>query len=160
MPDLRFGVSDPSEMPDPSFAEAITAERDGAYINGKPTTTMAFLAWENVSGFGPDAVMLADESALYEPRDDNEQAAADGKLELVGKRALSDMGNDLGAVSDVVFDPATGALETVVLAGCDGLNIRLHVPGITPQEIRDQLAALGEVVPRVSALLKERLAQR
>jgi sporulation protein YlmC with PRC-barrel domain len=74
------------------------------------------VAWENVSGFGPDAVMLADESALYEPRDDNEQAAADGKLELVGKRALSDMGNDLGAVSDVVFDPATGALETVVLA--------------------------------------------
>jgi alkanesulfonate monooxygenase SsuD/methylene tetrahydromethanopterin reductase-like flavin-dependent oxidoreductase (luciferase family) len=51
-------------------------------------------------------------------------------------------------------------VETVLLAGCDGLNIRLHVPGITPEEIRDQLAALGEVVPRVSALLKERLAQR
>jgi uncharacterized protein YrrD len=74
------------------------------------------VAWENVSGFGPDAVMLADESALYEPRDDHEQAAADGKLDLVGKRALSDMGNDLGAVSDVVFDAATGALESVVLA--------------------------------------------
>ena len=44
-------------------------------------------------------------------------------------------------------------VETVVLAGCDGLNIRLHVPGITPEEIRDQLAALGEVVPKVSALL-------
>jgi sporulation protein YlmC with PRC-barrel domain len=73
------------------------------------------VAWENVSGFGPDAVMLADESALYEPRDDDERAAADGKLDLVGKRALSDMGNDLGTVSDVVFDPATGVLETVVL---------------------------------------------
>jgi uncharacterized protein YrrD len=73
------------------------------------------VAWENVSGFGPDAVMLADESALYEPRDDDERAAADGKLDLVGKRALSDMGNDLGTVTDVVFDPATGILETVVL---------------------------------------------
>jgi sporulation protein YlmC with PRC-barrel domain len=72
--------------------------------------------WEHVGGFGPDAVMVSDESALYEPRDDHEQAAADGKLELVGKRALSDMGSDLGEVSDVVFDPATGALETVVLA--------------------------------------------
>ncbi len=51
-------------------------------------------------------------------------------------------------------------VETVVLAGCDGLNIRLHVPGITPEQIRDQLAALGEVVPRVSALLGKRLAQR
>lgn len=74
------------------------------------------VAWENVSGFGPDAVMLADESALYEPRDDDERAAADGKLDLVGKRALSDMGNDLGTVGDVVFDPATGTLETVVFA--------------------------------------------
>ena len=73
------------------------------------------VAWENVSGFGPDALMLAEESALYAPRDDGERAAADGKLDLVGKRALSDMGNDLGTVSDVAFDPATGALETVVL---------------------------------------------
>ena len=73
------------------------------------------VAWEHVSGFGPDAVMITDESALYEPRDEHERAAADGKLELVGKRALSDMGNDLGSISDVVFDPATGALETVVL---------------------------------------------
>src|SRR5450755_567260 len=73
------------------------------------------VAWEHVSGFGPDAVMVTDESALYEPRDEHERAAADGKLELVGKRALSDMGNDLGSISDVVFDPATGALETVVL---------------------------------------------
>ncbi|HEX4428284.1 MAG TPA: LLM class flavin-dependent oxidoreductase [Frankiaceae bacterium] len=59
-------------------------------------------------------------------------------------------------------DPAELAemlVETVVAAGCDGLNIRLHVPGIAPEEIRDQLAALGEVVPRVSTLLAERLAQ-
>lgn len=72
-------------------------------------------AWGDVSGFGPDAVMLVDESALYEPRDDSERAAADGKLDLVGRRALSDMGNDLGTVSDVVFDPVSGAVESVVL---------------------------------------------
>jgi sporulation protein YlmC with PRC-barrel domain len=73
------------------------------------------VAWEHVSGFGPDAVMIADESALRAPRDDGERAAADGKVDLVGKRALSDMGNDLGPVSDVVFDPETGALEALVL---------------------------------------------
>ena len=71
--------------------------------------------WEQVSGFGPDAVMVADESALHPPRDDRERAAADGKLELVGKRALSDMGNDLGTVSDIVFDPVTGTVEGLVL---------------------------------------------
>jgi uncharacterized protein YrrD len=73
------------------------------------------VAWEQVSGFGPDAVMVADESALHRPRDDRERAAADGKLELVGKRALSDMGNDLGTVSDVLFDPVTGVIEALVL---------------------------------------------
>jgi len=71
--------------------------------------------WDQVSGFGPDAVMVADESALHPPSGDREHAAASGKLELVGKRTLSDMGNDLGAVTDVAFDPDTGALETLVL---------------------------------------------
>jgi sporulation protein YlmC with PRC-barrel domain len=73
------------------------------------------VAWEHVSGFGPDAVIVADESALQPPRDDRERAAAGGKLELLGKRALSDMGNDLGTISDVLFDPTTGVIETLVL---------------------------------------------
>jgi sporulation protein YlmC with PRC-barrel domain len=73
------------------------------------------IAWGQVSGFGPDAIMIADETALQEPRDDGEQAAADGKLELVGKRALSDIGNDLGTVSDVVFDPDTGAIQSILV---------------------------------------------
>ena len=71
--------------------------------------------WDQVSGFGPDAVLVADDSAVHRPRDDHESAAADGKLELVGKRVLSDMGDDLGEVSDVVFDPTSGAIETLVI---------------------------------------------
>lgn len=85
-----------------------------ALVVGKGRKAL-LVAWEQVNGFGPDAVMVADESALYPPRDDRERAAADGKLELVGKRALSDMGNDLGTVSDVVFDPLTGVIEILVL---------------------------------------------
>jgi uncharacterized protein YrrD len=73
------------------------------------------IAWEHVSGFGPDAIMIADDTALQEPRDDGEQAAADGKLELIGKRALSDSGNDLGNVTDVVFDPDTGAIQSILV---------------------------------------------
>jgi sporulation protein YlmC with PRC-barrel domain len=71
--------------------------------------------WEQVSGFGPDAVMVADESALHAPRDDHESAAAAGKLELLGKRVLSDRGEELGEASDVVFDPASGVVETLVV---------------------------------------------
>ena len=54
-------------------------------------------------------------------------------------------------------DPAELAglvAETVEATGCDALNIRLHVPGITPEEIRDQLAALGAVVPEIRRLLQ------
>jgi sporulation protein YlmC with PRC-barrel domain len=73
------------------------------------------IEWEQVNGFGPDAVIVADESALHEPRDDREQSAADGELELVGKRALSDVGNNLGTVTDVVFDQDTGAIESILV---------------------------------------------
>ena len=67
--------------------------------------------WEQLSSFGPDAVMVADEVSLRPPGDDRERAGADGKLELVGKRALSERGNDLGTIDDVTFDAGTGVLE-------------------------------------------------
>ena len=69
--------------------------------------------WAHLSGFGPDAVMVGDEAALRPPADDRERAAADGKLELVGKRVLTEKGNELGTVDDVTFDPDTGALATL-----------------------------------------------
>jgi uncharacterized protein YrrD len=90
----------------------------GALVVGKGRRAL-LVDWEHVSGFGPDAVMLTDESALYAPRDDHERAAADGRLDLVGKCALSDMGDDLGTITDIAFDPVTGALETVVIGDRD-----------------------------------------
>ena len=67
--------------------------------------------WEQLSSFGPDAIMVADEGSLRPPGDDRERAGADGKLEMVGKRALTERGNDLGTIDDVTFDAETGALE-------------------------------------------------
>jgi sporulation protein YlmC with PRC-barrel domain len=71
--------------------------------------------WAQLSGFGPDAVMVVDESALRPPADDRERAAAEGQLELVGKRALSERGNELGELDDVTFDADTGALEELLI---------------------------------------------
>jgi sporulation protein YlmC with PRC-barrel domain len=71
--------------------------------------------WEALTGFGPDAVIVIDEGAIREPSDDRENAALAGKLELVGRRALSERGNELGKIDDVVFDPATGKLEFLVV---------------------------------------------
>ncbi len=71
--------------------------------------------WPQLSGFGPDAIMVVDEGALRPPADDRERAAAEGKLDLVGKRALSERGNELGEIDDVIFDADTGALEDLVI---------------------------------------------
>ena len=71
--------------------------------------------WAQLSGFGPDAVMVVDEGALRPPADDRERAAAEGKLDLVGKRALSERGNELGELDDVTFDADTGALEELLI---------------------------------------------
>ena len=71
--------------------------------------------WAHIGGFGPDAVMVSDDNALRAPADDRERAAADGKLELVGKRTLTERGNELGQLDDVTFDAGTGALEDLVI---------------------------------------------
>lgn len=73
--------------------------------------------WPQLSGFGPDAVMVGDDDALRPPGDDRERAAADGKLDLVGRRTLTELGNELGVLEDITFDPATGAVETLVVGG-------------------------------------------
>ncbi len=71
--------------------------------------------WERLSGFGPDAVVVDGEDALRSPAGDVERAAAGGDLDLLGKLALSERGNAAGRIDDVIFDPATGELETVVV---------------------------------------------
>lgn len=71
--------------------------------------------WAQLSGFGPDAVMVADEDTLRPPNDDRERDGVDGKLDLLGKRALSERGNELGKIDDVSFDADTGALEDLVI---------------------------------------------
>jgi uncharacterized protein YrrD len=71
--------------------------------------------WAHLSGFGPDAVMVGDEGSLRAPADDRERAAADGELEAVGKRTLTETGNELGELDDVTFDSDTGAIETLLI---------------------------------------------
>lgn len=73
--------------------------------------------WEDFTGFGPDAAILADEAALHAPESERDVAAADGQRELVGKRALSETGNAIGTVDDVTFDPESGQVEALVISG-------------------------------------------
>ena len=84
--------------------------RIGAIVVGRGKHAR-LVEWGQLSSFGPDAVMVADEASLRPPGDDRERAGADGKLEMVGKRALTERGNDLGTIDDVTFDAGSGVLE-------------------------------------------------
>ena len=65
--------------------------------------------WSQVTGFGPDAVMVTDDGAVRAPVDDRERAAV--AVEMVGRRLLTEHGTELGMLDDVTFDAATGTVE-------------------------------------------------
>lgn len=81
---------------------------------GKVRGHGTLLAWEDVQGFGPDAVTVATDAVIRPPRDDLEQRAEDNTLEILGKRLLSEQGTELGTVTDVDFDPETGAVISLI----------------------------------------------
>ncbi len=76
------------------------------------------LLWGKVVGLGPDAVMIADESAL-DPVDDVRRAAASAEGgsggNVLGDQVLTDGGTDLGKVVDVIieFDNGSSACDVV-----------------------------------------------
>jgi uncharacterized protein YrrD len=76
-----------------------------------------FIDWSALTGFGADAIMASDEAALRPPADSREEAAAAGKLDVLGRRTLSESGNELGKIDDVAFDPADGAVASLDIAG-------------------------------------------
>lgn len=81
---------------------------------GKASGAGTLLAWEDVQGFGPDAVTVAADTLIRPARDAWEKRAEDGDLEILGKRVLTERGMELGTVADVDFDPETGAVTTLI----------------------------------------------
>lgn len=70
--------------------------------------------WSSIVGFGPDGIVVQDDDATRPPAGDAELAVASGKLDLDGRLVLSDAGDSLGVLTDVVFDESTGAIAAVV----------------------------------------------
>lgn len=72
------------------------------------------LAWEDVQGFGPDAVTIADAALIRPPINEEEERASSKELEVLGARTLTERGNELGEIIDVDFDPETGAVNALI----------------------------------------------
>lgn len=81
---------------------------------GKVAGDGTLVSWEDVQGFGSDAVTVADAAVIRVPSDQWEQRADSRELEILGKRVLSERGDELGEITDVDFDPETGAVTTFI----------------------------------------------
>ncbi|HEX3827930.1 MAG TPA: hypothetical protein VHV82_11735 [Sporichthyaceae bacterium] len=97
---------------------------------GKTPTKDTLLDWSRLSAFGPDAVTVDSMEELHPAASGVEHDLADSSRDLLGKLALSEAGDGLGTVTDVEFDPASGAVLTI-------MTDRQNMAG-------DQLIGLGE----------------
>ena len=123
------------------LVNARTATADAIEVDGAGDRPI--LPWSAVVGVGPDAVVVPGRDALRVAEGDREQAFLDGRLDVLGKRLLTDAGNELGEVRDVELDEGSGELEAFELD--DGTRRRVSgivaigpyaviVPAGTPQD--------------------------
>lgn len=128
------------------------------------------LAWRDVHGLGPDAVIIADEAVLAE----SQGIAASGG-DVIGDRVITAGGTDLGEVVEVIIEsgtaadvvgfeikPAddlrTGDNPTVFIPLPDTMAIsseKLIVPDSAADYISDDLTGFGSAVEDFRARLAE-----
>jgi uncharacterized protein YrrD len=85
--------------------------------------------WSSIVGFGADGIVVEDEAVARPPADDRESAVAAGKLDLDGRQVLSDGGDSLGPLTDIVFDEGSGALVALACGDDEHAADRLRAIG-------------------------------
>jgi sporulation protein YlmC with PRC-barrel domain len=73
-----------------------------------------YLRWADMVAFGSDAVTVTDDSSLGDGGP-TVRALAGKTHRVLGKRVLTDGGDELGTVDDVEFDADTGTLTSLLL---------------------------------------------
>jgi alkanesulfonate monooxygenase SsuD/methylene tetrahydromethanopterin reductase-like flavin-dependent oxidoreductase (luciferase family) len=99
---------------------------------------------------GPGPCVLIRRAWLGEPRRDQVDQQLERYRSYTPRGAQAHWGGDELAGGVDARAVADQLVDAVRAAGADGLNIRVHVPGVTPGSARTQIAGLGdEVVPIV-----------
>ncbi len=86
------------------------------------------LRWPALTSFGPDAVTVAGPDA-FSRSDERLDALASKAGALLGKRVLTDAGDEAGKVQDVDFDPEDGTVLTLLTSAGDVAGSRLRGVG-------------------------------
>lgn len=88
--------------------DAVTAKVLGLHLK-KTDGDVDLLPWDNLVGFGPDAVTVASVTALVKAGPETKDRA-----DVLGALVLSEHGVALGEVKDVDFDPADGTVTALL----------------------------------------------
>ncbi len=96
------------------IVDAVAQQIVGLSLNKTPHSGNVLL-WNDITGFGADAITVASAQLIIEP--DERISQLDGKAHaMVGKQVLNTEGQRIGAVADVDFDTATGRINQLILA--------------------------------------------
>lgn len=93
-------------------------------VHVKSSESGTTLPWSSISTFGDDAVIVRGADAIGDP-DEASEALTGKDHDVIGKRVLTSAGNELGTVGDVDFDPASGAITSLLLDSGDVPGTRL-----------------------------------
>jgi uncharacterized protein YrrD len=85
------------------------------HVGGKKHSAR-FVSWEDITSFGTDAVMVANEGVVHDSSTPLEARMAEGATDVLDKRTLTEVGDDIGEVTDVEFDAADGRIEQLRVA--------------------------------------------
>jgi sporulation protein YlmC with PRC-barrel domain len=75
------------------------------------------VSWDEIKAIGPDAVVLTTDVSPHAPENEREQAIAAGKLGILNKGVLDDVGFSHGELADLDFEPDSGAVESLLVEG-------------------------------------------
>lgn len=73
------------------------------------------VAWQDIAAFGPDAVIIRPEAALQPAADEQQDDVIRHRVDILKGRVLGTDGFERGTVDDVVFDPTTGAVQSLTV---------------------------------------------
>ncbi len=91
-----------------------------ALVVGGSSTGTVLVGWSDLT-VGPDAVTIASGEALRGATTDGERRVLDDGLTVIAKPVLTDAGEELGVLHDVLVDAETGRIDRLDLG--DGASV-------------------------------------
>ncbi|MDX6760124.1 MULTISPECIES: PRC-barrel domain-containing protein [Streptomyces] len=88
-----------------------------AALRVKTKSPGTIVTWNHVQAFGPDVITVR--SADDFQTEDDVKTPAGKHHDPLGKRVLTETGQDLGTVQDIEFHATTGHIQRLVLSGQD-----------------------------------------